>query len=199
MAVQYGRASRLTRARAQARARADRTAELYDLAELQKTSAETNASRYAKTVPGHVDDSTEPVLAATLLHELTPHAPSSSALSRTGGDGTAVRAGIPGILRREGDRLTLTPSRANPTASRAHPNPSPSPNPNPDPTQATTEKDARMRQGSVLYTGALAKHIAPPPDDPKIVQVLGTPSEQVRHLAYGLGLRLVCAQRIIFL
>ena len=56
-----------------------------------------------------------------------------------------------------------------------------------------------MRQGSVLYTGALAKHIAPPPDDPKIVQVLGTPSEQVRHLAYGLGLRLVCAQRIIFL
>ena len=43
-----------------------------------------------------------------------------------------------------------------------------------------------MRQGSVLYMGALAKHIAP--DDPKIVQVvhklldtLGTPSEQVQR------------------
>ena len=169
MAVQYGRASRLTRARAQARARADRTAELYDLAELQKTSAETNASRYAKTVPGHVDDSTEPVLAATLLHELTPHAPSSSALSRTGGDGTAVRAGIPGILRREGDRLTLTPSRANPTASRAHPNPSPSPNPNPDPNpnpnQVLPGDEAHCGVSPYPVILSLEMHCSPPQQD----------------------------------
>ena len=85
----------------------------------------------------------------------------------------------------------MTPSnpKTNPTpTSTPTPTPTPTPNPNPNPkaNQATTEKDDRVRQGSVLYMGALAKHIAP--DDPKIVQVvqrlldtLGTPSEQVQR------------------
>ena len=51
---------------------------------------------------------------------------------------------------------------------------------------ATTEVHDRIRQGVVLYMGALAKHI--PEDDPKVAQVvtrlieaLGTPSEMVQR------------------